>query len=343
MNRRVIIIGGGVAGMQAALSLKKAGCSPMILEKDETLGGKLNGWDTLFPSMTPAEEVAGELRAQIEEAAIKVKTGCRVAGMHPQPNGKIEVLPDKGEALESEAVVIATGFDVFDATLKQEYGYGVYENVITSAELEAKLKNRYLSTAEWRTPKRIAFLHCVGSRDEQIGQRHCSRVCCITGVKQAIKVRRLLPDCEVYNFYMDIRMYGAGFEELYKESQQQWNVNYIRGKISEASQTIDGQIRIKAEDTLAGRPLRITVDLLVLLVGKTHAACNEKFAGDLSIGLWENKFFRPLDHFVRNTSTTAENVFLAGSCIAPKSVDESINDGASVAFAVSSYLDRINR
>lgn len=347
MSKRVIVIGGGVAGMQAALSLKRMGCSPLVVEKEARLGGKLNCWDRLFPSQTPAAEVVDDMAARLGREGVRVMTSAEVTDLGHEPDGKIEVGVKGGERLEAEAVVIASGFGIFDATLKQEYGYGLYENVITSADLEQRFKEGDLLTAEGRPPRRIAFLHCVGSRDEQIGQRHCSRVCCITGVKQAIEVRQALPECEVYNFYMDMRMFGSGFEELYKEAQQRWHVNFVRGRISEAGPAGDGQIRIKAEDTLAGRPLRLTVDLLVLLVGKCAGASNRRFSEGLGVDLRPSGFFDTLDAFAFNTSTRAANVFVAGTCIAPKSVGEAINDGSHVAAAVSDYLlnlaDRGNR
>ncbi len=117
------------------------------------------------------------------------------------------------------------------------------------------------------SPRRIALLHCVGSRDEKVCQRHCSKVCCITGVKQAIELKKMFPEADVFNFYMDIRMFGAGYEELYREAQQSYNIHFVRGRISEASPMINGRIQIKAEDTLTGRPLRMSIDMLVLLAG----------------------------------------------------------------------------
>ena len=108
--------------------------------------------------------------------------------------------------------------------------------------------------ADGSRPRRIAFLHCVGSRDEKVCQQHCSKVCCITGVKQAMEMKQLFPEADVFNFYMDIRMFGPGYEEMYREAQQKYNIHFLRGRISEASPTIDGRVQIKAEDTLTGRP-----------------------------------------------------------------------------------------
>lgn len=171
-------------------------------------------------------------------------------------------------------MVVTSGFDLFPAELKEEYGYKIYDNVYTTVDVERMFRNGGIRTADGRIPKTIAFLHCVGSRDEKVNQRHCSRVCCITGVKQAIEMKQAIPDAEVYSFYMDMRMFGPGYEELYRQAQQEFNIHFIRGRISEASQTIDNRVQIKAEDTLIGLPLKMTVDMLVLIVGMKAGACN---------------------------------------------------------------------
>lgn len=339
MGKRVIIVGGGVAGMQAAITLKKTGCSPLLIEKNIALGGKLNNWDRLFPSQTSANEIINGLTDEIASLNIKNILCGEVSEMQHDED-KIEVNLTDGNTYEADAIIIATGFDLFNATLKEEYGYGVYNNVITSADLEEMFRQGEVKTSTGMPPSSVAFLHCVGSRDLQVGQGHCSRVCCITGVKQAIEIRQALPECQVYNFYMDMRMFGPGYEELYKEAQEKWKINFIRGRISEASQTIDNRIRIKAEDTLAGRPLKLTVDMLVLLIGKKAAACNRKLAADLGLSLRESGFYAPKDNFTDNVCTCKENVFIAGTALAPKTIGEAMNDGTTAAIKAYEYLNR---
>ena len=156
-------------------------------------------------------------------------------------------LPD-GRMLACDSVVSARA-SRFSMPGSRRNTLRVYDNVFTSADIERMLNEGNVTTSSGRRPRRIALLHCVGSRDEKVCQAHCSRVCCITGVKQAMELKRLFPDADVFNFYMDIRMFGPGYEEMYREAQQNYNIHFVRGRISEASPTYDGRLQIKAEDT----------------------------------------------------------------------------------------------
>lgn len=169
--KKVIIIGGGAAGMQTALRLAERGIEPLILEKEAEAGGKLRGWHALFPTFTPAEEVLTELRRRIEEKKIEIRTRSEVRSLTP----KSVTLAD-GQRLDCDAVVLASGFTLFDAAIKEEYGYGLYDNVFTSADIERMLNEGRVARADGSAPRRIALLHCVGSRDEKVCQQHCSRV-----------------------------------------------------------------------------------------------------------------------------------------------------------------------
>ncbi len=329
--KKVIVIGGGIAGMRVALTLRELGLEPVILEKEGRLGGKLNGWDRLFPTQTPAAEVLEPLVRAVSEAGIEVRFHAAVAAI--DADGQSVTLSD-GAKVAGEAIVVASGFDLFDARLKEEYGYGIYPNVITSAELEEKFKSHSVLTAEGKVPERVAILHCVGSRDEKVNQNHCSRVCCITGVKQAMEIRQLYPDTEVCNFYMDMRMFGAGYEEIYRESQEKYHVNHIRGRISEVSRTHDGRLALKTEDTLIGRPMRLEVDLLVLLVGMCAAASNAK----MGLELRGSGFFAPVDPFAGSLRAARPNVFFAGTATAPATVSESLHEAVTAAHEVYKTL-----
>ncbi len=319
--------------MQAALRLSEQGAEPLIIEKEAELGGKLRGWYVLFPTFTPASEVLSELRRRVQERGIEVMTSTEVSGFTRQ-----SVTLADGRTLPCDSVVVASGFTLFDATVKEEYGYGIYDNVITSADLERMFAEGRVACADGSRPKRIAFLHCVGSRDEKVCQQHCSRVCCITGVKQAIEMKRLFPEVDVFNFYMDIRMFGPGYEEMYREAQQRYNIHFVRGRISEASPTIDNRIQIKAEDTLTGRPLRMSVDMLVLLIGMRANDSNAPFAEQAGLKRAPSGFMEPRDMFLGNARSNVEGIFYAGCITAPKNIGETLNEGTVAADAAMEYL-----
>lgn len=335
MVKRVVIIGGGAAGMQTALELKARGLEPSIIERDIELGGKVRGWHILFPTFTSAEEVLRPLVERVKSERIRCFLGQEVTAVASDG-----VMLRSGERVMADAVVVATGFTLFDAHRKQEYGYGLYNNVITSVDLERMMKSGRVTLSDGSEPRRIAILHCVGSRDEKVGQRHCSKVCCITGVKQAIELRRMCPEADVFNFYMDIRMFGPGYEELYREAQERYNVHFVRGRISEAAETINERIQIKAEDTLTGRPLRMTVDLLVLLVGMSPNYENSDIALSAGLPLAPNGFFKAKDSFLGAVMSEREGIFFAGAATAPKSLADTLAEASLTASAVDAYLKR---
>lgn len=338
MEKHVVVIGGGTAGSVAAGHLAREGFRVSLIEKDGQTGGKINNWFQLFPDRRKGSEVIDFLQKELAHPLIEVTTGENIKGIRNSKNS-FTVTTDKRELKEAEAVLVATGFDLFDATRKEEYGYGIYENVITSTDLEKMFYASDIRTTEGQVPKRVGIVHCVGSRDEKVGNFHCSKVCCVTAVKQAIEIKEHLPDTEVICFYMDMRMFGPYYEELYRESQEKWGVNYIRGKVSETSENIDGRLVIKAEDTLAGKPIRMEVDMLVLMIGMENARSGLALKDYMDIKSGLNGFFKSTDNHYGTNLSNIKGLFYAGACTAPMNITDTIAHARSAAVEISQYLN----
>jgi heterodisulfide reductase subunit A len=332
-NYQTIIIGGGIAGMQSAISLHKLGVKVLLIEKEDKLGGHLNKYYKVFPNFKDAYLIVEQLAGEIEKLNIPVLLKTQVVSIEQQ-DGVYAINISSRKTITAETFLFANGFENFDAAIKEEYGYGIYPNVVTSLELEDELKNPSNST-----PKRIAFVHCVGSRDEKTNNFHCSKVCCITAVKQAIELKERYPDVEIICLYMDLRMYDNGFEELYREAQIEHGIQFIRGRLSETSLGIDNKLIAKVQDTIAGVPMRIAVDKLVLMVGKEPLPL-PVLSSNISVNLASHGFILPADVHLYANRTSQSGVFCCGTSSGPKTIRETIADTQSAAIAISEYITK---
>ena len=337
MKKHVVVIGGGVAGLEAAGQLSKAGIEVSLVEKESRTGGHLNKWYKLFPDRRKSSEVKDYLDGITVNHGINILTGTTIEKFNRNRNSFL-ITTNKGKELLADAVIVATGFDLFKSARKEEYGYGIYDNVITSADLEEMFRNDEIVLTDGSIPEIIGIIHCVGSRDEKVGNFYCSKLCCVTAVKQAIEIREQLPESKVFCFYMDLRMGGAFYEELYREAQEKWGVNFIRGKVSEASETIDNKLLIKVEDTLAGRPLKMKLDMLVLMVGMEMSEGGKKIAGIGGLKTGENRFFSSPDNHTGSNRSNIEGVFYAGTCTAPMNITETVSHARAAVVEVIDFL-----
>lgn len=334
MKETVLVVGGGIAGMETAVQLKALGLSPVIVEKKGSLGGHVAQWNRLFPDMTPANKVLEPYEMALKE--VDIYTDTEIASINYLQKGYTVVLSN-GKNLRCKAVVLATGFKLFEAEKKEEYGYGIYDRVITNRDLE----NWFNTRSDERVPAKpaaIGFVHCVGSRDVKAGNSQCSKVCCITAIKQAIEMKEIFPDAEIYCFYMDLRLFGKKYEDFYINAQRDYGIHFIRGRVSEVAETIDGRVQVKAEDTLSGKPVKVKLDLLVLMSGIICHRGNHDLARSVSLPVDEDGFFRSLDNIAGVTRTDRKGLFLAGTCTGPKTIPETLAEARSAALNVYEYL-----
>ena len=334
--KNIVIIGGGIAGVETACALAENGNRVTIIEKGPQIGGKLNRWYCLFPDFKKAEDLKKYLDQRIAKFDIELKLNSEVE--RAERNGDQWFIYTGNVRYTADAVVIATGYELFDATRKEELGYKIYDNVITQGDLEEKFRSGDYRTTFGENPKRIAIVHCVGSRDEKCHNLYCSKVCCVTGVKQAIELAKFLPEAQIFCYYMDLRMYDKHFEELYRSAQEHHNIQFIRGRVSEVSQTPDKRLAIKTEDTLSGRPLKMKLDTLVLLAGMDTKKHNAKVAELFGVEREESGFLKSKDFHIGAGILSQKGVFAAGCCISPMSIKETIENARSSAVQINDYL-----
>jgi heterodisulfide reductase subunit A len=250
---------------------------------------------------------------------------------------------EEERVLDVGALVVATGYDPFDPGRKPEFGYGQYPGVITALEFErmaaangptgGRIVVPGPDGAPGQEPQHVAFIHCVGSRDKQIGNEYCSRVCCMYTAKQANVVLDQLPDARVTVFYMDVRAFTKGGEEFYDRARAR-GVRYRRGNPSEIYRRGD-RLVLRVEDTLLRRPVEVEADLVVLAVGLEPGAAGDGVAKMLKLSRSSDGFLAEAHPKLRPVDTTSDGVFLAGTCQGPKDIPDTV---AQAKAAASSAL-----
>ena len=320
--------------MEAAGQLLGLGYKPIIIEKSDRLGGHVADWNCLFPDMTPAKDVVGRLIAGATEANIFLNTEISFVN---KLKDSYNIMLSNGISIITKIILVTTGFSVFDASKKEEYGYGVYDQVITNRDLEHWFNTGNDRRIDDCGMNAVGFVHCVGSRDEKAKNPQCSKVCCITAVKQAIELKQKFPETMVYCFYMDLRMFGKKYEDFYIGAQRDYGIRFIRGRVSEVSENIDGRVIVKAEDTLSGKPVKVTLDLLVLMAGMVCNPDSTKVANMISLPIDSDGFLKSRDNVADIIDSPKDGIFYAGACTGPKTVPETLAEARAAALKIHLY------
>ena len=428
INHATLVVGGGVAGIQAALDIAVAGYPVYLVEREPSIGGHMAQFDKTFPTLdcsacvlTPkmvdvinhpnitllsysevedVEGYVGNFTVTIRRKARHVKedlcTGCGIctekcpkrivddvfeAGLgyrkaiyrpFPQAVPKYPVIDaenciyfERGkckacqmfcptEAVDFEQqdeiltvevgnIILATGYDLFDARKIPQYGYGRLANVFTSLEFERMVnaagptRGRIVLRDGVTAPSSIAIIHCVGSRDQNY-HAYCSRICCMYSLKFAHLVHERLPEADVYNFYIDMRTPGKGYEEFYHRLLEE-GTYFIRGRVAEITDAArrpgeEGKLIVQAEDTLIGSQRRVPVDMVILspAIQARHDAA--EIAHTFGISCSYDNWFIERHAKLDPVATMTDGVFIAGCAQGPKDIPDSVAQGAAAAARV---------
>jgi heterodisulfide reductase subunit A len=341
MNKPILIVGGGPAGLAAAHALARVGRKSMLVEKADRLGGApiLSGYAKLVPSGEWARDAIGGMVDRVRgDPLIDVQTSARVESFAGQP-GAFSARLSNGASVDADAAILCTGFTHFDSVNKPEWGFGTFPDVVTTTQVEQMISSGkgVHCPSDGRKPKRVAILLCVGSRDRQIGREWCSKICCTVSANMAMEIREELPDCHVYIYYMDIRTFGLYETKYYWRSQEEFKVKYIKARIAEVTSNGE-QLVVKGEDTLVKRPITIPFDLVVHAIGMDPNVDNKSIASTFGIDLERHGYVARGNAYGNTAETSRAGVFVAGAACGPETIDDSIAQGHAAALAALGFL-----
>jgi heterodisulfide reductase subunit A len=234
------------------------------------------------------------------------------------------------------SIIVATGTEVYDPTELDEYGYTRFENVLTSLEFERLINaggptnGELIRPTDRKRPLSIGFIQCVGSRSARKGSEYCSNVCCMNTIKSTLMLKEHYPDIDIKVFYIDIRAFGKGFEDLYKRSRR-LGVQYLRGLPGTVEQTKDQSLRVAVENTVTGRLESYNLDMLVLAIGMKPAPSTQRLQEMLGLQLTPDGFFLEAHPKLQPVDAATRGIFYAGCAESPKDIKESVTQASAAA------------
>jgi heterodisulfide reductase subunit A len=427
VTKRALVIGGGIAGIQAALDVADGGYDVILVEKSPSIGGHMIQLSETFPTldcsqciMTPKmvevskhpniklmtyseiQEISGyvgNFKAKILKKPTYVDpdkctlcdecskvcpvvvenefdlglTGRRAIyipfpqaipatytldekscpGLLPIACGKCQDVCDPGainydmkpEIVEEEvgAVIVATGYDLYDMENMGEYGFGRIPDVLNGLQFERLLsasgptKGEIMRPSDHKVPKEVVFIQCSGSRDPELHCAYCSKICCMYTAKHAMLYKHHVPDGQAYIFYIDIRSGGKNYEEFVQRAVEEDAVVYLRGKVSKVFQDKDA-VKVWGVDTLTGKDIEIDADMVVLAMAMVPSAGTADVAKKLKIALDKDGFLAEAHPKLRPVESVTAGMYLAGAAQAPKDIPEAVAQASGAASKVLSLF-----
>ncbi len=336
---KVLVVGGGVAGMQVTLDLARMGHQVYLVEKEKDLGGNLRKLHHVFPTNEKAGDILQNYAKQLEaESHIKVFTESDLAHVEGKaPAFKVTVeTKDKKNDLTVAAIVLATGFQPYDVSQKKEFGYGKYKDILSAIDLEKMLQEQKLERpSDSGKPSSIVFVQCIGFRDVRANP-YCSSFCCKDTVKNAILIKKNDPETDVAVMYMDIRTPSL-CEQMYSEAKN-LGVRFIRSRPAQIFEN-NGKVTINFENTLTGKVGTLESDLVVLSVGAVPTPDTEELSEITNVPMSEMGFFKADQ---TPSKTVIPGIFVAGANCGPKDIAYSISEAGAAAAQVNITLRDID-
>lgn len=344
----VMVIGGGPAGLYAARGVADLGKKVVLVEAKGQLGGTPHEhYATLTPHLKHTEDAMQEmLDGVIKHPNVDVRVNTRVVDSQGSAGSfQVTLQDNQGTQFEQGAgsIIVATGFQHFDPGREtQMYGYYEYDDVITLVDAEHMMKKgQVVRPSNGQPPERVAFIQCVGSRDRQIGNQYCSKVCCGIASKQSIEIKRLVPNSKVFIFYIDMRMYGFWEDQIYWKAQEEYKVNYIRGIVTEVIRKGD-KLLIKGEDTTMGRPMEVLMDMVILSVGMEPSKGTLEMARIFGLPREDHGFLQTVGEPLDTVTTPVPGIFVAGAAAGPKDIEDSVSMGGAAAMKAVAFLNHLS-
>ena len=357
--KRAVVIGGGIAGLTAALDIAEAGFPVVLVEREDHLGGRMAELSGLYLNFQAAPDLLARriqaveshpqitvlTQAEVEEVGgyvgnFRVRVRRNIANGAKQADGTNPGPVEERVEVDAGAIVVATGYSLYGQDRLGEYGGGTIPDVVDGLQFERMLaRGEIRRPSDGRVPRSVVWVQCAGSRDPELHKPYCSKICCMYVAKQAMAYRERVPDGQAYVFYIDIRTGGKGYEEFAQRAMEEARVLYLRGKVSRIFPQGD-KVVVWGADTLSGKLVEVAADLVVLASAVVPREGAEALARTLRIATDEHGFFSEAHPKLRPVESLTAGIFLAGAAQAPKDIPETVAQASGAAAKVLSLFSQ---